>query len=94
MANPAAVEPTVPTLPQGGSPAAPFAILMMIVGGLAGIYGLVLTFQDPSTSEKLVGGDAFNYQIYAARGFVVMAGGILLVLMGLTAATLSNYRRS
>lgn len=78
---------------RAGNPSSPFAILMMVVGGVAGLYGIVLTFQDPSSSDKLVGGDAFNFQIYAARGLVVMAGGILLVLLGLTAATLSNYRR-
>lgn len=75
-----------------GSPASVFAVFMMVIGVGVGIYGVLLAFGEPSA--KIVGGDAFNYQIYAARGLVVMAGGILLVLLGLTAATLSNYRRN
>lgn len=58
------------------------------LGGIGlGWYGLDILYTD-SYSEKIVGGDAYNYIIYATRGTAWVCSGIISAVVGLICAVL------
>lgn len=56
-------------------------ILQILALALAG-YGLGVMYED-SYSARIVGGDAYNYMIYAARGTGWICAGIVSAIVGL-----------
>jgi hypothetical protein len=47
------------------------------------IVGLVITYTNPDYQNKIVGGDAFNYIIFAARGAVWIGASIVTAIAAL-----------
>ena len=52
-------------------------------------YGITLMFDD-SFSQKVVGGDAYNFIIYAARGTAYVCGGVVFAVLSATAAIVAE----
>lgn len=57
------------------------------------IYGIRTVYND-NYDAKLVGGDAFNFIIYATRGTVWVCVGIVNAVIGLTFAMFSNQNKA
>lgn len=72
------------------SPAKVFSIIFYLTSIIFLIFALVVTYKDSSYSSKIVGGDAYNYMIFAGRGTVLMGGAIVSCLFGL-ACQLANF---
>lgn len=56
-----------------------FAIICLVIGALLAAFGLYQAFTYDSSS-RYVGGDAYNLQIIASRGLVLVSAGGVLVL--------------
>ena len=67
------------------------ALVLGLAGAILAIYGLMVVYDD---STKIVGGDAYNYIIYAMRGTAWVAAGAVAVLLGVTASILAFIARS
>jgi hypothetical protein len=59
------------------------AVIFYSIAAIISIYGLYTTYQTPTSISKIVGGDAYNYIIYASRGIVLIGFGILISIIGL-----------
>ena len=59
------------------------AIIFYVIAIIISIYGLYTAFKTPTSMTKIVGGDAYNYIIYAGRGIVLVGFGILVSIFGL-----------
>ncbi|MDB5661624.1 MAG: hypothetical protein JWS10_4239 [Cypionkella sp.] len=64
------------------------AVLFALIGAGLAIYGLNIMY-DNSYSQKVVGGDAYNYIIYATRGTGFICAGIVSAVLSVTAAIAS-----
>ncbi|WP_404408557.1 hypothetical protein LG272_10995 [Pseudidiomarina marina] len=47
------------------------------------IYAFILGYQEPGYSNKIVGGDAYNYLIYTNRAIIFALAGVAFAAMGL-----------
>lgn len=72
---------TRPTI--SGSGYAMVAILLYIVAVGLAIGGFVNAYFDSGYPHAIVGGDAFNYIIFATRGAVWMGGAIVSAIIAL-----------
>jgi hypothetical protein len=70
--------PARPATPPGTPPAKLFAVFFQLGAVALVAAGLMRTFQ----VADLVGGDAYNFQIAAARGLVLIGAGIVASLIG------------
>lgn len=71
-----------------------FAVVFYLAALVLAVYGLFIAFQDSSYSNKVVGGDAYNYIIFAGRATVVVGAGIISAILGLgcqIAVHVSNF---
>lgn len=66
-----------------------FSWLFMIASIGFSIYG-VYTLYNNNYSARIVGGDAYNYIIYATRGTAWVCVGIVSAIIGLTLAVFAN----
>jgi cell division protein FtsW (lipid II flippase) len=70
-----------------------FSWLFMIVAVGCTIYGIRTVYSD-DYSSKIVGGDAYNFIIYATRGTVWVCVGIVNAVIGLTFAMFANTSKN
>ena len=77
-------------------PAMLSACLLGIAAAGLCVKGFLVTY-DESSSAKIVGGDAYNYIIYASRGAVWMGAGIasallaIAILLGAVYGAIARY---
>ncbi len=62
--------------------------LFAVIAVCLAMYGL-RTIYDNSYSQQVVGGDAYNYIIYATRGTAFICAGIVSAVLSVTAALAS-----
>ena len=75
---------TQATQPAGeGSPALVFAALFYLLAVGLAIAGFVVAYQDSNYANSIVGGDAYNYIIFAGRGMTWMGAAIAATVLGL-----------
>lgn len=68
------------------------ALALGLAGTILAIHGLMVVYDD-SSSAKIVGGDAYNYIIYATRGTAWVAAGAVAGLLSVTASVLAYIAR-
>ena len=69
------------------------AIILYFLAVIIAIYGLYTAYQTPTSISKIVGGDAYNYIIFASRGIVLVGFGILISIIGLAIQLSSKVER-
>ena len=62
-----------------------FSIVFLVIAAALAIKGLY-TLYDDSFSARIVGGDAYNFIIYAGRGTAQVCAGIVSAVIGATLA--------
>jgi hypothetical protein len=65
------------------SPASIFSLILYLAAIAIAIVGLAIAYTDPNYQHKIVGGDAFNYIIFAARGAVWIGASIVTAIAAL-----------
>lgn len=73
------------------NPSLIFAVIFYLLAGVFLIVGLVLAYQDSNYDTEIVGGDAYNYIIFATRGIVWVGCAICSSIVGL-ACQLSDFK--
>lgn len=74
-----------------------FAVVFYVVSVIFVVVGFVVTYQDSSYETKIVGGDAYNYIIFAGRGIVWVGAAVVASIFGLgcqLAGHVSRLRRA
>ena len=64
------------------------AIFVLVALGFSG-YGINLMYDD-SYGNQVVGGDAYNFIIYATRGTAYVCTGIVFAIVSVTVALVAN----
>ena len=80
---PQALSPAELVAIRRGSSASVFALILYLAAIVIAIFGLVITYTDLDYQNKIVGGDAFNYVIFAARGAVWVGISIVTAIAAL-----------
>lgn len=70
-----------------------FSIIFYLLAAILVISGLVVAYQDSNYVNEIVGGDAYNYIIFAGRGITWAVASITSALFGLGCQVLYLYRK-
>lgn len=73
---------------ESKKPSQIFSATFYFVAVLMVIFGFVFAYQD-SSYNQIVGGDAYNYIIFATRGVVWIGTGIVAAILGLACQLLN-----
>ncbi|GGY87735.1 hypothetical protein GCM10011613_35930 [Cellvibrio zantedeschiae] len=68
---------------ESGSTAAFFAVLFYVIAVGLAFFGIYIGFKELGYKDGIVGGDAYNYIIFAGRGSIIIGVAIVAAIIGL-----------